>query len=206
MPVLRNRRFWLICVAGWLLLACVEATSLHFDALRAERASDLAALLLERLAADFVWVPISALVFVLMSRAMARELPSRTIAWRFAALGVLLSPLYSASNSVAYTLLHGGASTDILSRFTRLALTSLIWDLVILGVLTLACYTILLGQRARRQEREQALLRTRLAQAELELLRAQLEPHFLFNALNMIAGLIRAQHAEARHRGAGAPE
>jgi len=110
MSVLRNRRFWLICLAGWLLLGFVEATAQHFDALRAERASDLAALLVERLSADFVWVPISALVLLLMSGAMERGLPSTTIAWRFAALGVLLSPLSYASNAVAYTGIRSAGS------------------------------------------------------------------------------------------------
>lgn len=39
-------------------------------------------------------------------------------------------------------------------------------------------------------------LRDRLNLAELKLLRAQLEPHFLFNTLNTIAGLIRGARPE----------
>ena len=42
-----------------------------------------------------------------------------------------------------------------------------------------------------------AELESRLTQAQLDMLRAQLQPHFLFNALNTIAGLVRERRNEA---------
>ena len=42
-----------------------------------------------------------------------------------------------------------------------------------------------------------AELQSELTRAQLEMLRAQLQPHFLFNALNAIAGLVREQRNEA---------
>ncbi len=54
---------------------------------------------------------------------------------------------------------------------------------------------------ARRQARERALAATRLeaelARAEVQLLRAQLEPHFLFNALNAVTAYVRLDPALA---------
>jgi hypothetical protein len=47
-------------------------------------------------------------------------------------------------------------------------------------------------REAREQERHAVALEGRLAQAELAVLRAQLEPHFLFNALNTAVSLVRA--------------
>ncbi len=46
-------------------------------------------------------------------------------------------------------------------------------------------------RRGLAKERESEQLRLRLAETELSLLRARLEPHFLFNALNTIASLVR---------------
>jgi two-component system, LytTR family, sensor kinase len=78
------------------------------------------------------------------------------------------------------------------------------WLLVLLGWLPTHAITAglisLVGswtdarrQRARAADRE-AVLQATLVQAELEALRARLEPHFLLNALNTVAGL--AQQGE----------
>lgn len=74
-----------------------------------------------------------------------------------------------------------------------------------LGVYTLADVARLRGlagqlalaaERLRLVEREKALVR-QTAEAELVALRAQINPHFLFNALNTVAALIAEQPAEA---------
>ncbi len=50
-------------------------------------------------------------------------------------------------------------------------------------------------ERLTRQSIELAQLKEQLAQAQLSALRRQIEPHFLFNALNAIAGLIRGNES-----------
>jgi signal transduction histidine kinase len=52
-------------------------------------------------------------------------------------------------------------------------------------------------QRSRERERSEAALRVRLSQAQLEALKSQLHPHFLFNTLNSIAGLMHWDVAAA---------
>jgi hypothetical protein len=52
-------------------------------------------------------------------------------------------------------------------------------------------------QRYRDRELQAARLREQLAQAQLQVLRAQLQPHFLFNTLNSIVGLIRNNENKA---------
>jgi signal transduction histidine kinase len=52
-------------------------------------------------------------------------------------------------------------------------------------------------QRARDSDVDQATLRAELASARLQTLRLQLNPHFLFNALNSIASLVPSDAAKA---------
>jgi signal transduction histidine kinase len=54
------------------------------------------------------------------------------------------------------------------------------------------------GIETRRRQLREARLRADLAKAELRALRLELQPHFLFNALNAVAGLLRrGAHREA---------
>jgi two-component system LytT family sensor kinase len=58
-------------------------------------------------------------------------------------------------------------------------------------------YTLDSRKRLAMQETEAARLSEQLSKARLDALRRQLEPHFLFNTLNAIAGLIRETRNEA---------
>ena len=57
------------------------------------------------------------------------------------------------------------------------------------------------AQGARDHEVRASQLETQLAQAKLDVLRAQLNPHFLFNTLNTIAMLVRREAGEEALRG-----
>jgi hypothetical protein len=197
---LRSSRFWLICAAGWVALALMETTALHFDALRSGGTSDIGSLLVVRLLADAVWPVIAAVVFAVIERAMASGASAGRIARRLVIAGVALAPIYTTSGGVAYLLVHTGSVAGLGARLLDTALTSFMWDGFLYSMLTLASASFLLSRRSRRQELEKSDLRARLAQAELGLLRAQLEPHFLFNALNTIAGLVRGAHPELATR------
>jgi two-component system LytT family sensor kinase len=52
-------------------------------------------------------------------------------------------------------------------------------------------------QRSRERERTEAALRVQLSQAQLEALKSQLHPHFLFNTLNSVAALMHWDVAAA---------
>jgi sensor histidine kinase YesM len=197
---LRNPRFWLTCAAGWVLLAVLETIALHFDALRSGLASEMASLFVVRVLADSVWPVTAAVVFVVLERAMTAGAGTARIALRLALVGVVLAPLYTTSGGIAYLLVHTGSVAGLRERLLDTALTSFLWDGFLYSMLTLASASFLLLRRSRRQELEKIELRARLAQAELGLLRAQLEPHFLFNALNTIAGLVRGAHPELATR------
>ncbi|HEX6535222.1 MAG TPA: histidine kinase [Gemmatimonadaceae bacterium] len=54
-------------------------------------------------------------------------------------------------------------------------------------------YALLMTRRYRERDLEAARLSAQLAHAQLGVLRAQLNPHFLFNSLNAVSGLVRDQ-------------
>ncbi len=74
-----------------------------------------------------------------------------------------------------------------LDRFYNGILASLILYAVIVAV----SYVVESKQRLAYQQMETARINEQLSRAQLDALRRQIEPHFLFNTLNSIAGLVR---------------
>jgi two-component sensor histidine kinase len=78
-------------------------------------------------------------------------------------------------------------------RFFSDLVSYLILYVAILGV----GYALESRARLARQQTETARLSEQLSRAQLDSLRRQVEPHFLFNSLNAIAGLVREGRSEA---------
>jgi two-component system, LytTR family, sensor kinase len=70
-----------------------------------------------------------------------------------------------------------------------------IWDYTVVLV---AAHAYEYFMRARNQELERAKLQQALAESELQALKSQLQPHFLFNTLNGISALIEVDKTRAR--------
>jgi two-component system, LytTR family, sensor kinase len=69
--------------------------------------------------------------------------------------------------------------------------------LILYGVLLLIAYMLDSRERLAMQRTEAAKLSEQLSKAQLNALRRQIEPHFLFNTLNAIAGLVREKRNDA---------
>ncbi len=63
-------------------------------------------------------------------------------------------------------------------------------DVLVYGSVVGVCQAITNFRKSRERERRAAELEARLASAQLQALRMQINPHFLFNALNSIAALV----------------
>jgi len=79
-----------------------------------------------------------------------------------------------------------------INRFTSGILASLVLYAAILAV----NYALQSRARLAWQQTETARLSEQLLKAQLDALRRQIEPHFLFNSLSAIAGLVREQRSE----------
>ncbi len=93
-----------------------------------------------------------------------------------------------------YNLPHAGTFRAL---FLEDTLSSILASVLLYGAIV-AVDTVL-DSRARlaRQEAETARLNEQLSQAQLDAVRRQIEPHFLFNTLNSVSALIREQRNDA---------
>ena len=73
----------------------------------------------------------------------------------------------------------------------RATLRSTILDLLAYGAVTGLVHSVYFHRRLRERERRALFLESHLAKARLNMLKAQLQPHFLFNSLNAITALLR---------------
>jgi two-component system, LytTR family, sensor kinase len=124
-------------------------------------------------------------------------------ALRFFGLHLCFGVCVAVSHTVIYVLLlhglFGGDQTIVKGTellFRKLA-TSFQVNLLIYATITGLAVAGAFLRSLRRGEIEGAQLMTELAQAQTQALRAQLQPHFLFNALNAIAAQVRDEPLKA---------
>jgi hypothetical protein len=131
---------------------------------------------------------------------LARRFPfGRTRAGQWVAIHVLFALLFAAAYGVIYAaLLHGQMSVRgkpfvFGETLQKLLISYTFGSVGIYWLLLLGSQGWHYYQRYRERERRAAELEGQLARAQLQALRMQLNPHFLFNTLNTIAALIHDQ-------------
>ena len=95
---------------------------------------------------------------------------------------------------------HGAAGFSSLSSTWRYEsrLFSNLLNVLAYGSLAGLAHAVYFYRRFRERERRAVFLESHLAKARLHTLQAQLQPHFLFNALNAVATLLRTDARAAR--------
>ena len=110
---------------------------------------------------------------------------------------------YSGVVSLAYTLINKFLSSLIYLTFSK-------WDLLTILLNTASIFVVFilwssiyityhLFEESRKKEINNLLLTKTQTELELQNLRAQLNPHFLFNSLNAIRALIEIEPAKAKN-------
>jgi len=178
--------------------------------LAAPRLSGLLSQQLDRAWFGRHYTPVSAVTTVLASLQVATDEPSLLACAEESlkeVLGVTVKLSTSAPDDdtapVVFTVEGSAADQSLWVRVPRVAgeRVLLSQDLTLLRslgtVITYLVENLRLQQRRQEQDLLEQELRVQTSQSELKALRAQINPHFLFNALNTVASLIHSDPARA---------
>jgi two-component system sensor histidine kinase AlgZ len=200
-PPLLTARTVLVSVGVWLAIGVMQSLAQYVDQVNQARPNPMPMLSLLRfhVLMYLPWMPLSALVYGGLLR--ARRSPARVgVAARWiAGWSLVFMPPYLLYTSALNLLERGATWAQVPKKIWHYPLAAVTYDyLFFLGtiafVYALAVFQRTLQAERRRQRIEAEILALRLEveQNRMVALRAQLEPHFLFNALNALSALVRA--------------
>lgn len=203
-PLARSRLLkWTAILGLWVMLGLIYAGPIFLE-VRGEGMNHSASRIFTWAILTWcVWAPLTPVIVWLGRRFSLVESKS----WKRSLLAhipafVIISLVHSAA-ATAITLTvkpfddMGASSTAFLPRFFSRMKGSFGSDLLVYAAVLGVCYAIDYYRKYREREFLATQLEAQLAQAQLDSLRMQLHPHFLFNTLNGIVGLVRDNKNQA---------
>ncbi len=113
-------------------------------------------------------------------------------------IGVSLgAAAWSAVLEVAFNPWGHSEPNSFIDVWRNMLLNQVLTYLIVYALILTVTFVVESRQRIARQQTETALLNEQLSRAQLAALRRQMEPHFMFNTLNSIAGLVRDNRNDA---------
>ncbi len=191
-PFTSQRRALIIYIIAWLTLAVVNVLVLRFYRdlpLSNAIAEAIVSVFLFGLLGMIIWYPTRYIpfrketpIYSFLAHAIAGFLI--IFVWLFSSVGIL-NALFNEDEAYREFLTE--------SLIWRGVLGALVY-LVLVLIYYLVSYARTLRERAKAEEK----LKTLVKESELNLLKSQINPHFLFNSLNSISSLISSNPEEAR--------
>ncbi|NUT31835.1 MAG: histidine kinase [Hamadaea sp.] len=192
---MRSRRVLLpaLVTAWWTSWGLINVVNYGQMYLAGGRPAPWRHLLTTELVSHLLWVPIT-----LGALSLADRFPLGRSGWRGipAHLGGLAATVVGRAAVVVLLNDHVHWYAESVPPFDELLMISLYNNLFMYALITLAAHALHYA-RAHRERGEQ------LERARREALRTQLQPHFLFNALNTIAAVVRSDPEAAERMIAG---
>lgn len=191
---------------GWLWIGAIFAAVGLFDAMQTVFGMQAmgmhhnwTALFIASLLAWLPWACATPLVIRLERRFPPVQPNSNDLAWSawpvHLAAAIAISTVCSAWVAWMFFTFNPYALSPPPQSFLRLWSANfyggLLASCIVYSVIIAIVYVLESRERLARQQTETARLNELLSKSELQALRRQIEPHFLFNTLNSIAGLVR---------------
>ena len=199
MALHRTHVRWLLIFAAWTIAGLISASLEYFTAIAVNRPYPYAVAVWWNLAALYLYaVSFPAVTY------LARRLPfdrQRLIHRGLAYVGwiFVLSVLHLLAFVLIYWFVGGprlprnAPAADAFAYFQLLFVANLRTNLIIYALLLFGVMAANYYRRYLAGEQRAAQLQAQLAQAQLQALKMQLHPHFLFNTLNAISELVHKE-------------
>jgi len=192
---------WVVIFGFWTVFALLYASQIYFEMLHDPRMHHAWwRIVVWQLVVWYAWGALTPMIVQL-----GRTLRSSQVSW-------LLFLIVQIGADIIFSAVHVAASVAsrmLIQPFDVFSDTRPFWNqfsdsLTSNGLLDMLVYAAILGvayafdyhQQYREREFAASQLSAELAKAQLESLKAQIHPHFLFNALHTIAGLVRANEGK----------
>jgi two-component system LytT family sensor kinase len=193
---------WITILGLWAVLGIIYAGPIYIE-VRAEGMNHAASRVFSwGILTWCAWAPLTPVMVWLARRySLVGSTWKRNVLVHLPAF-LILSAAHSAAATVVTLTVKpfdnmGTSPTAFWPRFLSRMQGSFGSDLLVYGAVIGVCYAFDYYRKYRERESLASQLEAQLAQAQLESLRTQLHPHFLFNTLNGIVGLVRDNKNDA---------
>ena len=140
------------------------------------------------------WVLIAIVFRAYLWAWLRLPLPHASVAWRAAAIalfGIVFTFVHLGGMSLAFvTAREAFAISEFPLVFSVLLRNYWLFEVFTYALIVAVYQLVRITRESERSQRLAAELQAKLAEARLDALSAQLNPHFLFNSLNAISGLV----------------
>jgi two-component system, LytTR family, sensor kinase len=191
---------WAVAFALWTLFGILWSAPNFFGAPPGREGAEFVDSANHVVPFYWAWALLTPGVLWIAGRAARRGMDN----WRRWAVVGAASPFVMLIHVIVYLLalrvLHVGAGAISGEEIGRQVLRHGGGDLATYLTLVGVAFLLDANARAREQEIAAAVLESRLARADVELLRWQLHPHFLFNSLNTLSTLVLGDKKEQADR------
>jgi two-component sensor histidine kinase len=187
---------WLTIGAVWVMLGVIYAAPTYIEVRAAQHGHMAWRIFTWSILTWLVWAALTpAIAWLARHYSLVGEAWKRNLIVHLPAF-LFMSVLHSAAATAIILWIKpfdnmGESPKEFWPRFVSRVPESFGFDLLVYGGAIGVFYAIDYYRKYREREFQASRLEAQLAQAQLDSLRMQLHPHFLFNTLNNIVGLVR---------------